>query len=107
MSKPTMRLCISSVDLVLGIVFRAVVVRELDEPLSVGHMFPVRYRAGAVIAQEVQIELCLGEFGLLDDLHAQELVELDWYGSTPSADNPPQVLQPSTYQTPSGPSPES
>lgn len=72
-----MRLCVAGIDLVLGVVLRAVVMCELDESLSVGYVFPVGYRAGAIIAQEVQVKLCLGEFGLLDDLHAQELVELD------------------------------
>ena len=72
-----MRLCVAGIDLVLGVVLRAVVMCELDESLSVGYMFPVGYRARAVVAQEVQVKLCLGEFRLLDNFHAQELIELD------------------------------
>lgn len=76
-AKPTMRLSVAGIDLVLRIILGAVVMSELDEALPVSHMFPVGHRAGAVVAQEIQIKLCLGEFCLLDDLHAQELVELN------------------------------
>jgi hypothetical protein len=76
-TKATVRLCIAVVDLVLRVVLRPIVVGELDESLSVGYMFPVGYRARAIVTQEVQVKLCLGKFCLLDDLHAQELVELD------------------------------
>lgn len=78
MAKATMRLCIAVVDLILGIVLRPVIMGELDESLSVGYMFSMRYRTGAIITQEVQVKFCLGKFCLLDDLHAQELVELDF-----------------------------
>lgn len=68
---------VAVVDLVLGVVLGAVVVRQLDEALAVPHVAAARRGLGRVVAEEVQVKFGVGELELLDQGHAQEGVELD------------------------------
>lgn len=76
-AEAAMRLRIPIIHLVVGVVLRPVVVRQLDEPLPVERAVALRQSARPVVPQEVQVELGLGELQVLDQAHAEELVELD------------------------------
>lgn len=75
--EPAMRLRVAVVDLVVGVVLGAVVVRQLDEALPVERAVALRLRARPVVPQEVQVEFGIGELQLLEHAHAEEFVELD------------------------------
>lgn len=77
-AKPAVRLDVAVVDLVLRVGLGAVVVGELDEPFAVPHVVAGRHGAGRVVAEEVEVELVLGEGEFLEEGHAEEGVELDW-----------------------------
>jgi hypothetical protein len=64
-------------DLIVGVVLGAVVVRELDDTLAVGPVVAVRDGFGAVVCEEVEVELCVWVLDLVDELEAEEFVELD------------------------------
>jgi hypothetical protein len=76
-AEAAVRLDVAVVDLVLGVVLGAVVVRQLDEALAVPHVAAARRGLGRVVAEEVEVELGVGELELLDEGQAQEGVELD------------------------------
>ncbi len=59
------------------VVFRAVVVRELDEALSVGPVVTVGEGLWAVVCEEVQAEFAIREVKLVDPLETEQLVEPD------------------------------
>lgn len=75
--EPAVRLRVAVVDLVLRVVLGAVVVRQLDDALAVERAAAGGPRVGRVVGQKVEVELGLGLLDLLDDLHAEGLVELD------------------------------
>ena len=50
---------------------------QLDNTLAVEGRVARRQSLGGVVGQEVEVELVVGKFELLDQAHAQELVELD------------------------------
>lgn len=77
MSETTVGFNIAIVDLVLGVVFGAVVVRQLDEAFPVPEVLPVGDGAGGVVAEEVEVEFCVGEGELLEEGEAEVVVELD------------------------------
>lgn len=79
-AKSTVGLFVAIVDLEVGVVFRAVVVSELNNALSVGEVLSVGDGVGAVVGQEVEVELGFGELEVLDDLHSKELVESNYFG---------------------------
>ena len=79
-AEAAVRLDVAVVDLVLGVVLGAVVVRQLDEALAVPHVVAARRGLGRVVAEEVEVKLGVGELEFLDQGHAQEGVELDWAG---------------------------
>lgn len=76
-SKSAMRLGVAIVNLVLGVVLSAVVMSELDETFAVPDAVAVGQSIRRVVAQEVQIELRVREFQLLDNSHAKMFIELD------------------------------
>lgn len=79
--KASVGLDVAVVDLVGVIVLGAVVVRELDDSLAVERLISVGEGLGGVVAEEVEVELGVGEGELIDEAHAEELVEFD-YGYT-------------------------
>lgn len=76
-SKSTVRLSIAIVDLVLGIVLSAIVVRELNETLAIPDDIAMGQSIWRVVSQEVQVKLGIGEFQLLNDGHAEMFIKLD------------------------------
>lgn len=50
----------------------------LDQALAASERSAVVKCTGAVVAQEVEVELVIGELELLDKLHTKVLVELDY-----------------------------
>jgi hypothetical protein len=65
-AKAAVRLDVAVVDLVLGVVLGAVVVSQLDEALAVPHVVAAGRGLGRVVAEEVEIELGVGELEFLD-----------------------------------------
>ena len=82
----TVRLLVTVVYLVVGIILGSVVVSQLDETLSVKGALVVRQGLGRIIAEEVEVELVIGELELLDKAHSQELIELSCSGVSGSQD---------------------
>ena len=76
MTKAT-RVCVAISDFVVGVVFGAVVVSKLDDALAIGPMVAVRNGLGAVVCEEVEVELRIGVLDLVDELEAEEFVERD------------------------------
>lgn len=76
-TKPTMRVLVSIIDLVLGVVLSAIVVSELDETFSVKGRVSLRNGPSGVITQEVEVELVVRELELFDNAHSQEPIELN------------------------------
>ena len=76
--KASVGLDVAVVDLVGVIVLGAVVVRELDESLAVERLISVGEGLGGVVAEEVEVELEVGEGELIDEAHAEELIEFDY-----------------------------
>jgi hypothetical protein len=64
-------------NLVVWIVFGAVVVSELDNALAVGPVIAVGHCLGAVVCEEVEVELGVRVLDLIDHFHAEEFIELD------------------------------
>jgi hypothetical protein len=79
-AEAAVRLDIAVVDLVVGIIFGAVVVGEFDEALTVEDAVPAGDGFGRVVAEEVEVELGFSKLELLEKLHAEEFIELDWEG---------------------------
>lgn len=69
-AKATMRLSVAGVDLILGVVFGAVVMGQLDDAFSVEDAVAVGQSFGGVVGEEVEIELGIGELQLLHNGHA-------------------------------------
>jgi len=69
------RLCVAICDLVVRVVFGAVVVCELHDTLAICPMVAVRNRLWAIVCEEVKIELGVRVWQLIDQLHAQELIK--------------------------------
>ena len=76
MSEAFVWFCVAVGDLVVWVVFSAVVVCELDDALAVSPVIAVRHRFRAVVCEEVEIELVVRVWQLVNKLHAQKLVEL-------------------------------
>jgi hypothetical protein len=74
-AEATVRLLVTVVDLVVGIILGSVVMSQLDETLSVKGALVVRQGLRRIIAEEVEVELVIGELELLDKAHSQELIE--------------------------------
>jgi hypothetical protein len=70
------RLCVAICDLVVRVIFGTVVVCELDDALAICPMVAVRNRLWAIVCEEVKIELSVRVWQLINELHAQELIEL-------------------------------
>jgi hypothetical protein len=54
-----------------------IVVSQLNQTFTIRPVFAVRKRLFVIVGHKVQIELGLGLFNLLDQLHAQKLIVLD------------------------------
>lgn len=72
-----LRLLVTVMRFEVGIILSAVVVGQLDDTFTIGPMVVVRDGLWAVVGEKVEIELVVGEFKLVDLLHAEELVEFD------------------------------
>lgn len=77
-AEATVGLFVPIVDGVVGVILGAVVVRQLDDALAIGEVVSMGQSLGAVIGHEIEVELCFRVLELLNDFHAQELVEFDW-----------------------------
>ena len=75
MAEALVRLCVAIGDLVVRVVFRAVVVCELDDALTICPMVAVRNRLWAIVCEEVEVKLGVRVRQLINELHAQELIE--------------------------------
>lgn len=76
-TKALSRVLVAVVRFVRVVILRAVVVRQLDDTLSVRPVIAVRGGFWRVIGQEVEIELVIREGKLVHLRHAQVFVELD------------------------------
>lgn len=62
---------------VVGVILGTVIVAELQHRIAVGEMAVTTLQRGrAIVGEEVVAELPFGEIELLDDIHTEELVEL-------------------------------
>src|SRR6201994_644504 len=77
MTKPTMRFCVSVYHFVVGIVFRAVVVSEFDNALSIGPVISMRQRLWRVVGQKIEIKFGIRILHRADHFHSEELVEFN------------------------------
>ena len=80
MAEATVGLLVAIVDGELRVVLCAVVVCKLNQALTIKDGIPVGKSLGPVVAQEVEVELVIGELELLDNAHSEEFVELHWWG---------------------------
>jgi hypothetical protein len=64
MPEALVRLSVAIADLVVRVVFGAVVVCELDNALAIGPMFAVRGGFRAIVCEEVEVELSVGVLDL-------------------------------------------
>lgn len=71
------RLGVAIVNRVVGVVFGAIVVCELNNSFAVCPVIGVRDSLGAIVCEKVEIKSGIGLLDVVDLLHAQELVELD------------------------------
>ena len=74
MPEPPSRISIAVRDLEIRIVFRAVVVRQLQHPLTV---CPVGVRVG-VVGEEVEVEFVVWEGDFVNLAQAEKFIVFDW-----------------------------
>ena len=74
-SKSTMGLSVPIDHAVIGIIFSAVVVGELDDGIAVGEVPVTLQRRGTIVGEEVERELVFWEIEVLDLAETEELVE--------------------------------
>lgn len=99
-AEAAVRLRVAVVGLEVGVILGAVVVRQLDDALAVDKRVSVRDGLRAVVRHKVEVKLGLGHLELLDEAHAEELVEFDCIATLGLA-----VVH--AYQTQGGHSPDS
>lgn len=73
----TSRVSVAIGDFVIWVVLGAVVVRKLDDAFSICPMVSVRDCLGAIVCEEVEVELGVRVLKLVDQLQTEKLVELD------------------------------
>lgn len=83
-SKSTVWFGVSIDHTVVGIIFSAVIVSELDDGIAVGEVPVALQRRGPIVGEEVEGELVVREVELLDPVEAKELVKFHYLVS-PSA----------------------
>jgi hypothetical protein len=81
MSKTLVWFSIASIDFVIGIILRSIVMRQFDEALAITPVVGVGDSFGRVVAHEVKIELGFGLFNLPNHFHAEVLIEFDYRGA--------------------------
>lgn len=64
-------------DLVIWVILGAIIVRQLDDALPISPVVSMRHCFWAVVRKEVEIKFGVWIRKLVDECHAQELVELE------------------------------